>query len=249
MMTKHSEMAILLATAQIRVKAANGEYVTLRALIDQGSQKTTISEEASQILHLPRRREVTELQGLGNTTVGVSKFKINIKIKPRFLSNEAYNVEALILPKLASAQPDKTFKWDIEQFKNYTLADPNFNKLDRIDIVIGSDIYADILEEGIFKKDRILGQATKLGWILSGVLQQPRKNNTILAAVTTTLEKFWEIEDTTTPADTADDDECLRIFEKTTVRNGNNRFVVNLPFKQKKKRIRRFSQTSYGEVS
>uniref|UniRef100_A0A0K8TXJ5 Peptidase A2 domain-containing protein n=1 Tax=Bactrocera latifrons TaxID=174628 RepID=A0A0K8TXJ5_BACLA len=110
MMTKHSEMAILIATAQIRVKAANGEYVTLRALIDQGSQKTTISEEASQILHLPRRREVTELQGLGNTTVGVSKFKINIKIKPRFLSNEAYNVEALILPKLASAQPDKTFK-------------------------------------------------------------------------------------------------------------------------------------------
>ncbi|XP_053968405.1 uncharacterized protein LOC128869828 [Anastrepha ludens] len=234
MMTKNSETAILLATAQIRVKAANGEYVTLRALIDQGSQKTTISEEAAQILHLPKRREVTELQGLGNTTVGVSKFKVNIEIRPRFLSNEVYNVEALILPKLASAQPDKTFKWDIEQWRNYTLADPNFNRSDRIDVVIGGDVYADILEEGIFKKDRILGQATKLGWILSGVLQQPRKNGRILAAVTTTLEKFWEIEDTTAPTYIEDDDECMKIFDKTTTRDENNRFVVNLPFKKKK---------------
>ncbi|XP_053968834.1 uncharacterized protein LOC128870258 [Anastrepha ludens] len=234
MMTKNSETAILLATAQIRVKAANGEYVTLRALIDQGSQKTTISEEAAQILHLPKRREVTELQGLGNTRVGVSKFKVNIEIRPRFLSNEVYNVEALILPKLASAQPDKTFKWDIEQWRNYTLADPNFNRSDRIDVVIGGDVYADILEEGIFKKDRILGQATKLGWILSGVLQQPRKNGRILAAVTTTLEKFWEIEDTTAPTYIEDDDECMKIFDKTTTRDENNRFVVNLPFKKKK---------------
>ncbi|XP_036335364.1 uncharacterized protein LOC118745796 [Rhagoletis pomonella] len=221
-------------TAQIRVKAANGEYVTLRALIDQGSQKTTISEEAAQTVHLPKRREVTELQGLGNTTVGVSKFKVNIEIRLRFLSNEVYNVEALILPKLASAQPDKTFKWDIEQWRNYTLADPNFNRSDRIDVVIGGDVYADILEEGIFKEDRILGQATKLGWILSGVLQQPRKNGRILAAVTTTLEKFWEIEDTTAPTYIEDDDECMKIFDKTTTRDENNRFVVNLPFKKEK---------------
>lgn len=108
-------------------------------------------------------------------------------------------VEALILPKLTSTLSNKTFNWVIEQWRNYTLADPNFNKSDRIDALIGDDVYANILEEGIFKKDRVLGQATKLDWILSGVLQQPRKASRVPAAVTTTLEKFWEIADITKP--------------------------------------------------
>ena len=56
-----------------------------------------------------------------------------------------------------------------------------------------------------------------------------KKNNKTLAAVTT-LEKFWKIEDTATP--TEDDDECLKIFDKTTVKDKNNRFIVSLTFKK-----------------
>lgn len=105
---------------------------------------------------------------------------------------------------------DKTFKWDIEQWKNYTLADSNFNKLDWIDGVIDRShdnlsnqngpefcrynnnnvviavyaVYPDILEKGIFKKD--------------GILQ------------------VLEIEDTTTLTDIADGNACLKIcMEKT----------------------------------
>ena len=47
MMTKDNRTTTLLATAQVKVRAANGELITLRALIDQGSQITGISEEAS----------------------------------------------------------------------------------------------------------------------------------------------------------------------------------------------------------
>ena len=101
--------------------------------------------------------------------MGVSKFKINFEIKPRSLATQ-YTMS------------DKTFKWDIEQWKNYTLADSNFNKLDWIDGVIDRShdnlsnqngpefcrynnnnvviavyaVYPDILEKGIFKKDGIL---------------------------------------------------------------------------------------------
>lgn len=48
------------------------------------------------------------------------------------------------------------------------------------------------------------------------------------------MEKFWEIEDTTAPTYIEDDDECMKIFDKTTTRDENNRFVVNLPFKKEK---------------
>ncbi|XP_037928952.1 uncharacterized protein LOC119663420 [Teleopsis dalmanni] len=47
---------VLLATAQVRVKSVQGEMIMLRALIDQGSQTTAVSEEAAQILNLQGKK-------------------------------------------------------------------------------------------------------------------------------------------------------------------------------------------------
>ncbi|XP_037959130.1 uncharacterized protein LOC119688528 [Teleopsis dalmanni] len=67
---------VLLATAQARIKNQQGECVTLKALIDQGSQTTFIIEEAAQILQKPRVKINTELYGIGKVLVGVAKSKI-----------------------------------------------------------------------------------------------------------------------------------------------------------------------------
>ena len=76
-MVTSSTPDILLATAQVRVKSLHGEFIILRALIDQGSQITSISEEAAQILQLPRLKTNTIIQGLGETCVGVAKYKVH----------------------------------------------------------------------------------------------------------------------------------------------------------------------------
>ena len=70
MSTKNSSKGVILATAQIRAKTAGGDYILLRALIDQGSEITTISEEAAQILKLPRIKKNTKLYGLSDAVVG-----------------------------------------------------------------------------------------------------------------------------------------------------------------------------------
>jgi len=57
----------LLATA-VLVKNKAGGYNELRALIDGGSQKTLISEEAAQILRIPRIRSTIEVEGISQTT-------------------------------------------------------------------------------------------------------------------------------------------------------------------------------------
>lgn len=46
----------LLATAIIKVKANNGSYQFLRALVDPGSEASFITEEAAQSLGLPRQK-------------------------------------------------------------------------------------------------------------------------------------------------------------------------------------------------
>ncbi|KAF9808442.1 hypothetical protein SFRURICE_008495 [Spodoptera frugiperda] len=47
---------ILLTTVQVKVKTADGTFITLRGLLDQGSQINLITENAAQLLRLPRTK-------------------------------------------------------------------------------------------------------------------------------------------------------------------------------------------------
>ncbi|CAG4948127.1 unnamed protein product [Colias eurytheme] len=47
---------VLLPTTMLRVQAMNGSYCILRALLDQGSQTSIITEHAAQALKIPRQR-------------------------------------------------------------------------------------------------------------------------------------------------------------------------------------------------
>ncbi|XP_037931027.1 uncharacterized protein LOC119665847 [Teleopsis dalmanni] len=233
MITKENSAITLLATAQIQADSASGEKVLLRALLDQGSQRTSISEEAAQILRLHRTKSRTDLIGLGNTLVGTSKSTVELVIRPRFKSNNSYKIKAMVLSKLTSAQPNNSFNEDLKKWDNYCLADPMFNKSDRIDIVLGADILTEILQPGLRKWGKILGQETSLGWILSGVINTNNTVKTIISAVTSNIERFWEIEEVCEASEINETDkECENWFKSTTTLNKENRFIVKLPFKK-----------------
>ncbi|XP_058983157.1 uncharacterized protein LOC131804354 [Musca domestica] len=234
MVTQENHSTVLLATAQVKVRAISGEYVIMRAIIDQGSQVTSVSEEAAQILGLPRIRNNTVIHGLGSTPVGVSKYKVKLDMKPRFLSNDVFSTEALVLPTVMSAQPEESFETSIEEWNNYTLADPLFNKSDRVDLIIGGDLYSEIMEEGQVKNKGPFAQKTKLGWILSGKVQLKDKSRRFYSAVTN-LERFWELEEVDTPSSmTIEDDWCMQTYNETTVVEDEGRIVVSLPLKDDK---------------
>ncbi|XP_059221502.1 uncharacterized protein LOC131996071 [Stomoxys calcitrans] len=187
--------SVLLATAQVQVKNIHEEMVTLKALVDQGSQSTFLREEAAQILQIPREKANMELHGLGDNLVGVAKSKVKVRIHPRFPSNYSLDVEALILPALASVHLDSSLVHNQGVWKNFQLADPNYYKNERIDMVLGGDVYVDILKNGIHKKHGMLGQHTKLGLMLSGPLtiRVPVAKKGV--NVTTEIERFWETEE------------------------------------------------------
>ncbi|XP_058984315.1 uncharacterized protein LOC131805085 [Musca domestica] len=222
---------VLIATAQIRVKSKQNEYITLRALIDPCAQASSISEEAVQILQLPKQRTDVTLHGLGGAVVGKAKSKVIIEVKPRFLSDFAVNIEAVVLPELASVQQDPTCEYDIDKWENFTLADPDFTSSDRIDVLIGSDVYHEILQDGIHKKDSILAQRTKLGWILSGPTTEKKGSSKKIVA-TTTLERFWEIEEVSDNQAVTEDDFCISNYGSTTSLANDGRFMVRLPFRE-----------------
>ncbi|XP_073840069.1 uncharacterized protein [Musca autumnalis] len=228
-----SKRSVLLATAQVRIKNIHGEWVTLKALIDQGSQTTFITEEAAQILQMSRIKTNMELHGLGEV-VGVAKTKINVRVHPRFPSKYWFDVEALVLPTLASVRLDSGYDDDYAEYRKYELPDPNYNRSERIDLVLGGDVYVDIIESGVIKKNGMLGQNTKLVLMLSGPLtvripQQKRYVN-----MTMELERFWEIEEVEADNISNEDEICLERHASTTRKNAGGRFVVQLSLKDDK---------------
>ncbi|XP_050340313.1 uncharacterized protein LOC126766604, partial [Bactrocera neohumeralis] len=235
-MAKQKGEDTFLATAIIKVVTPKGE-LDLRALIDSGSQKTLISEEGVQMLGLPKIKVTTEISGVSAECVEVSRHKVRLEIKPRFNSKFIAETEALVLSKLHKALPINKFEKKAYIWKNKILADPNFNKPSRIDVVIGADLYPKIMKKGIIKADGLLGQATMLGWIVSGNIERSRSKE-VVAAMTTfkldDLERFWEMEkDEEEP--TPEDAICEENYIQTTTRDSiDGRFRVAIPFKKVK---------------
>lgn len=222
---------ILLATALIQVKGASGELYTVRALVDQGSQVSLITEHAAQLLRLPRRKCRGVITGVGtkdNTCTGM----ININCHS-LTENFTFNTDVYIMKSLTRNLPNYSFvkpTWDVLQ--HIQLADPEFNLSKPIDILFGADIYSRIIQEGIYKVGNLtpVAQQTRLGWILCGKVQTLQCN--VILNNTDELHRFWEIEDIQDNVSfSTEESQCVDFYTSTTTRSGDGRYQVRLPLK------------------
>ncbi|XP_026827648.1 uncharacterized protein LOC105278596 [Ooceraea biroi] len=121
---------VLLATALVTLSSPNGRTAVVRALLDQGSEVTFVTEKA-----------------------------------PAFFTT------AVIMKNLTSYSPDHGATLNsLEYLSHVEWADPNPASSDPIDILIGADIYGDILREGLLRgwDGQPVAQNSALGWIISG---------------------------------------------------------------------------------
>jgi len=104
----------LLATAQILVIVHNGEITKARALIDQGSEISLVSERLVQLLHLTRSHSSISLIGVGGKKGNKIKDLTHFTIRSHFDTNSEISISAHILSKLTSSVPRRsTFKGTI----------------------------------------------------------------------------------------------------------------------------------------
>ncbi|XP_043867339.1 uncharacterized protein LOC122757838 [Drosophila mojavensis] len=224
----------LLATALIRIKNKSGKYEQLRALIDGGSQRTLISEEAAQQLKLRRIKRDVEVQGISQNTE-ILKNSVCLTIKPRMSSKFVTSTQALVMPKLQRALPSKKIDMDVNKdWMGCELADPHFNEPSRIDVVIGVDLLPLIMLGNVKKVNETLGQKTELGWIVSGNIARS-SNNKVISATTTIrlddLERFWELESNS--SDSEENNDCEK---------GNSRKQAMARLMQMEKKFKKHPQ-------
>ncbi|XP_050523904.1 uncharacterized protein LOC126895751 [Daktulosphaira vitifoliae] len=140
---KKSEQ-VLLSTAVLIAYNRNGEPVICRALLDTGSQSNFITDSMAQTLNLNRRRVNCAITGIQLSTHTASN-SVAVKISSR-LSNYSSNLECLVLSKLTNNIPLKSI--DLDNLKlpaNIELADPMFTTPQKIDMILGSGVFFELL--------------------------------------------------------------------------------------------------------
>ncbi|XP_032690359.1 uncharacterized protein LOC116853403 [Odontomachus brunneus] len=172
---------VLLATAWVRVESA-GRTVVARALLDQGSERTFINESLAQTLQVKRERAQVSVSGVGDTSAGIVRTAASINIYPRLSPHPKFNTTALILQTLTAYHPRRAS--DISSFAHLAdleLADAFPFSSDPISLIIGADLYSEIILEGIRKgkSDQPIAQNSALGWIISGPIDSAHHNSVI----------------------------------------------------------------------
>lgn len=232
---------VLLATAIVNVRSSNDNVIPLKALLDQGSHASFITQSAVQLLHLRQFKINISVHGISGSSAGSAKSMVTLNFQSRYNSSEIFSTEALVLSKLTDQLPERTMQpLELPFIRDIQLADPQYYCTSKIDIILGADIYASLLRDGIRSGSQPspIAQNTVLGWILSGPLPIPSQSSVfahhsrIDFDFDRTLRKFWEVEEADVPhVLDADDQACETHFANTHRRNADGRYMVRLPIK------------------
>ncbi|XP_061724297.1 uncharacterized protein LOC133530805 [Cydia pomonella] len=237
---------MLLATAQVAVRSSDGDTHILRALIDPCSEASFVSERVVQLLGLPRTSINGVVSGLEESTQINIKHMVDITISSRYENKKTVLVSAYVLKSVSTYLPSKHISIDSQAIETLKLADPTYDIPSKVDMLLGAEIYCQIIQEGLLKmNDGIVAQKTTLGWILTGRKQieaQSDQHNVTTLHITRMvaedndlLRRFWEIETDVYKKKkilTKEEEKCEEIYKRTTKRDESGRYTVHLPLKQ-----------------
>lgn len=232
---------VLLSTVVLNVKKANGEKIPCRALLDSGAQSSLITQKLCNELQLPTSPTNMSIVGFNQVTSALKK-KCNISIFSKSC-NFNTNISCYLVPTISINLPTQKVCLDhLNIPQNITLADPQFNEPQSIDLLIGSQLFWDLILEGKMSLGKGLPTLhnTKFGWIISG----PVSHFSLVSACNLLqtvpedeqLKSFWELEEVPNNFNKSlliskEETQCEDIFKNTTIRDARGSFNVQFPFK------------------
>nr|CAI5820348.1 unnamed protein product [Callosobruchus analis] len=196
-----SSNAILSTVSVIVCDKNNGQHA-IRALLDCGSQSSFISTELANKLQLPKLKTNLCVSGLNNS-ISYVQYKCNITVFSR-CNQFSIDISCFIIDRITGTLPEfaiDTTSWNIPQ--NIKLADPRFDKPGKIDMLIGADIFWQLLCIGQISlgTSKPILQKTRFGWVVAGQFHSTDKSTVTSChvsqnlAIQNQLSKFWEIEE------------------------------------------------------
>ncbi|XP_040175623.1 uncharacterized protein LOC120908545 [Anopheles arabiensis] len=234
---------VLLQTVLVQVDDNHGRSHLARALLDSGAQLNIVTERLTQRLGVAKRRENHRIGGIGEVSV-TSQHSAVLRIHSldsEYTASGKFHVLSKLTRELPSSRINRS-SWQIPH--QVQLADPSFHSPGPIDLIIGAELYYDVVKEGLIKlsHERVTLQNTAFGWVISGRVNvhAPSPSSSIVGHVCSTsieeqLNKFWELESCrATSTLSVEESNCEKQFAATTTRDTDGRFIVQLPKREEK---------------
>lgn len=233
-----SQKHVLLSTAVVKVVGDKGERYNARVLLDSGSTANFITAKLCSDLGLSRVGTTSRVTGINSLTSN-STHSCNLTIESTY-EYYSFNITCLILPEITRRLPASYINSEnIPIPAGLVLADPSFNIPSDIDILLGAELFWEVIQANHINLGKNLPKLceSKLGWLISGTVPAILHKQTHVCNFSETiaspdLNKFWEL-DTISPKHCLSMEEraCEESFKSKTVRDSNGQFVVTMPLK------------------
>ncbi|UYV64523.1 hypothetical protein LAZ67_3001090 [Cordylochernes scorpioides] len=205
--------------------AASGEYVVVAVEEEEAydpEKKLQYILRMRGKLGIPIRRKRITVGGLGDQLVESSLGEVLIRFSSHF-DHQAFETTALVLTKLTNNIPSFTVKKiNYSHMKGLILADPSYFKSREIDVILGSDIVFNLIQEGRRNGNENEHLLSIQNWDGSYMVRP----------------QFWELE--SIPLEeipTKEEKDCESHYLKNVVRDESGRYIVRLPFKESAEKL------------
>ena len=250
----------LLPTAIAKL-SANGQSISVRILLDSGSQRSYIRKNIAESIGLKGPIEslsVTTLGGKTSETKRLQRVTFALSSSGKQLPQKAMKMEALAIPKICNQLgPVKLNLHENPHLKGLSFADSYPRDAVEIDVLIGADYYYSFVT-GSCKRGNIPNSLTAVesnfGWVLTGPVKGVHNHTTSMIAVidnndiNRSLKRFWELEsmgisDTECSVMSKEEERAVSEFKKGLKFAGQN-YEVKLPWKQERPEL----QDNYSQA-
>lgn len=230
---------VFLPTARAQILDSAGNRHTIRILLDFGSQSNFIKGSLCETLNLCVEPANISVSGIG-TNLSHVRTRCNVDVCAVH-SSFKISLSCLVIDEITGVIPG--FSCNLNSFKipaNIKLSDPTFHQPGDIALLLGAQVFFDILCIGQIRLGPSLPtiQKTRFGWVIAGgtvpdVLANPVSCNLSHSDdLSDTLNRFWEIEHyPTEKVFSEEENACKAHYVKHTRRASNGRFIVTIPFK------------------
>lgn len=231
---------VLLSTAVVKImNNESKQYVGARCLLDCGSQSSFISQELKDKLSIKSDfKNSVCVTGINNISFEALQ-RCSVQIQSRTTSF-SIPINAFIINQITSSLP--SHEVDVSNInipQNILLADPDYHQPAKIDLLLGADVFWDIVctDQMRLGKYKPILQNSMFGWLITGPVMCKQSDKSQIVCnfsqdISHQLTKFWELEEVPfKPVTSPEEEACEQHFVQNTQRMQDGRFCVMLPLK------------------
>lgn len=250
--TKLCASQVLLATAKMLVFPSQGPPIVVKGLLDNGSQCSFITCKTAEMLQCKFVSHSLQISGIFNGKTALNKMT-DIEIHSRHDPATKFKISCAVVDRITQNLPQLPIHKNLLQIPYHIsqeLADDTFDTPSEIGLLLGADIYYNLLKPGMEPLGTGLPTliSTHLGWVISGTLPSQYISPMVSVNVAShsfhvsvnpdvvddkldvILQTFFDQEEVSSPPLAIEEDARVeQIFVSSTEILPDGRFQVHLP--------------------